>query len=687
MNKKEELVYAKNPQDLARKTRVFMRIQKRVADTVYKIEKQKLWWESCPGSSLDNGEKVILYCREVLSSYFGYNHLLPPNKATLRYKIIAQKISNISSWETLFKSLKIDRIFMRVWQQKAKKGVVFETFFPGMYELLWNVFEPFQEDLLLSAGGKYENAARCIHLGRVLVRNHFWCDIDTLSLDSIKGMNWQSFFISQQARWLMHVIGNKTSSFFPDMWSYLSQVFSSNGRLSQFFQEWDTRRKFDVTDRINQITVAIEKSFGFSYSNLPPRWSEKYCKIRGQLLALDSIWSFCEVCDISGSASRHFSSWWLRDIIQYCCYYFITPEEWPLMIRGDSNNRDFRIKRGKMLIEKRFSGMRKDEIIKNIDWITAWQAALSEWWFGWLVSFSNGNEQFFSDIFDYLSYIFEGIVPRDFFDQKRTKNWKSKEQAIHNVKTALSSEYGIYFDKIPDKNHLTDYIWILHFLWSASLPELLSKIGCSGLRYGPEELFRDRADLLACVFRDYWLREFHFSRFGKILLKSAGNNFGEKNSVNEDEAQALDTFFEDGDIARLFSVLHLETMIGSSQMDLTGPAYERFALNMEVIRVSWEYHSPRKIFKTALAHSSLMKIFLKLRQKEKSYEVLAEEGQERKIIWFNHLTDDISVEILLDILDDDERQEISIALESGAEFSEHLLHKIRTFLGIPMSTE
>lgn len=40
MDKKEELVYARNPQELARKTRVFSRIQKNVADTVYKIEKQ-----------------------------------------------------------------------------------------------------------------------------------------------------------------------------------------------------------------------------------------------------------------------------------------------------------------------------------------------------------------------------------------------------------------------------------------------------------------------------------------------------------------------------------------------------------------------------------------------------------------------------------------------------------------------
>lgn len=686
MDKKEELVYAINPQELARKTRVFRRIQKGVADTVYKIEKQTPWWESCPGASLDSAEKVVIYCRKVLSSYFGYNHLLPPDKTTQRYKSIAHKISTVPSWETLFKRMKIDRIFMRIWQQKMKKGVTFETFFPGMYELLWDVFEPFQEHLLLSAGGKYENAERCVHLGRVLVRNHFWRDIDSVSLDGVKWMNWQSFFIAQQARWLMHVIGNKEGCFFPDMWSYLSQVFLSNNRLSQFFQEWDTRRKYDVSDRVDQISASIEKWFEFSYADLPRRWSERYCKIRSKMFMLDSVWSFCEMCGIPGKISRLFSSSWLREIIQYCCYYFVTPEEWPLMIRGDANNRDFRIKRGKMLIKNRFSWMNKEEILKTVNSITAWQTALSEWWFGWLVAISGENEQFFSDIFDYLDCIFDWLLPRGFFDEKRPKSWKSKEQSVHNVRSVLSSEYGICFEKIPGKN-TQDYLRILHFLWSISFPELLSKIGCSGLRYGSQELFRDRADLLAYVFRDYWLREFHFSRFGKILLKSAGNNFGERNSVNENEAQALDTFFEDGDIARLFSTLHLGTMIGPSQIDLTGPAYERFALNMEAIRAVWEYHPPRKIFKTALVHSSLMKIFLKLRQREKSYEVLAEEQQERKIIWFNNPIDDINVEALLDLLNDNERQEINTSLESGTEFSPRLLNKIRTFMGMPMSTE
>lgn len=49
------------------------------------------------------------------------------------------------------------------------------------------------------------------------------------------------------------------------------------------------------------------------------------------------------------------------------------------MIQGDGESRDFRIKRGKMLIKRRFSGMGKDEILKTVSIVTAWQATLSEW--------------------------------------------------------------------------------------------------------------------------------------------------------------------------------------------------------------------------------------------------------------------------------------------------------------------
>lgn len=681
MDKKEELVYARNPQELARKTRVFSRIQKNVADTVYKIEKQPHWWESCPGASLDSAEGILLYCREVLSSYFGYNYQLPPDKTTQRYRSIAHKISTVPSWETLFKNMKIDRIFMRIWQPKKKKGVTFETFFPGMYELLWDVFEPFQEHLLLSAGGKYENVERCVHLGRVLVRNHFWCDIDSVSLDGVKWMNWQSFFTAQQARWLMHVIGNKEGCFFPDMSWYLSQVFSNNGRLSQFFQEWDTRRKFDVSDRVDQISVSIEKRFGFSYANLPPRWSKKYSEIRGQIFMIDSVWSFCEACGIPGKISRHFSPAWLRDIIQYCCYYFLLPDEWPLMIQGDGESRDFRIKRGKMLIKRRFSGMGKDEILKTVSIVTAWQATLSEWWFGWLVAVSGKDEKFFRDIFDYLNCIFEGLVPRWFFDQKRNKNWKSEEQAIHNVRAVLTSEYGIYFDKIPEKNH-SDYIRILHFLWSVSLPELLCKIGCSGLSFWEDELFHNRAALFERVFEGYWLHQFYFSNFGKLLMRRAHENFWDRSSLDSKEAEVLDEFFISGDISKVFEILQLWKYVRPSSRDIFWPAYERFSQNMSTIRQHKAYHSPVHIFIAALTYSAVMKVFLKLRAWEGdvlSYDVITSTRQEGVVEGIN-LPANSWIESFLDLLEPDEQIKIKQALETWSDFPSDIIDKIRAQL-------
>jgi hypothetical protein len=114
MDIKQELVYVKTPQELARKTRVFSRIQKGVADRVYKIEKQSSGWKNCPYSSLDSPEKLIIYCREVFAAYFGYNPLLPPHKTTQRYRNIVHKISTVPSWEFLFKNLKINGIFMRI---------------------------------------------------------------------------------------------------------------------------------------------------------------------------------------------------------------------------------------------------------------------------------------------------------------------------------------------------------------------------------------------------------------------------------------------------------------------------------------------------------------------------------------------------------------------------------------------
>lgn len=669
-----ESLSARNPASLARIMRISRYLQTRVAEYLPTLDVSQDTWEPCSKYRIDSKEKLVSYCREVFSTYFGYNHLSPPQKNTIRYRSIVQKISDTTGWISLFSELKITDAYMRIGSQRKKRNVVIDTFFAGLHELLWEVFEPFQDDLILSAGHKYSTPERCIHVGRVVIRTHFRANIPDISLQSLRWMNWERVFADQNSQWLLLLIGRTEWCFFPSMVDFLARVFDTP-EAKEFFLAWElkSRKRVDATTLVNKIAQSIERYFWFFYSNLPRRGTPEYLRVREQILSVDNVSVFCRLCAIPNRVCSHFSAKGLKDIILYCCYYFVRPDECALRTTGDLENRDFCIKKGKLLIAKVFAWKSRKEILVTLASITNWQKILTSWWFSSiLLRCGQTATCLFCDLHEYLDCIFMWITPQNYFTDKRDLKWNSREICIENVRSRLKENYGIWFTP-PDKNS-ADYLDIVHWLGNnSSLVDLLVSLGCAWFRR--QSFFKDLAELFGEVFAPYGLNAFYFSYFGKFLMRTAESHFWEKEGLDADEELALSHFFEDGDHSKLFDTLGLFTYVdGGKLRDVSALAYERFCTNLDDLRKSRSYHSPRLIFRSALKYAIVMKTMMKKRKgpdNQEIWEVVDIDGREEP--FSSH-----DMENILMKLDPELRLKVEQIMDApDGQFSLELIQKIQ----------
>lgn len=129
MIKYPESLNYENPSGYARIMRISRYLQTRVAGYLPILVVNQNTWEPCSKYMLDSKEKLVNYCREVFAAHFGYNHLLPPQKNTIRYRSIVKRISDTTNWTQLLSELKITDVYMRIGRLRQKRGVVFDTFF------------------------------------------------------------------------------------------------------------------------------------------------------------------------------------------------------------------------------------------------------------------------------------------------------------------------------------------------------------------------------------------------------------------------------------------------------------------------------------------------------------------------------------------------------------------------------